>query len=170
MIKPLPHQLLQDIECYTRMFRQYKWELAITTRIPPDVSADDAHEFFIAQILAPLSGHLSQKLAALSVVVPPTRTAEGKQSAFIHIHTLALSFEGNLADSNTEIQGFILDNQGACALLRNPDACIVKAITDRTYWLNATAYAAKNFASVPGATLNPYKKRLLAIGKVNYEN
>lgn len=155
MTKPVPHQLLQDIDCYTRMFRQYPWELTITSRIPAHISTEEAHELFINQILAPLSATLKQKISSLSIVVPKTKSAPA------HIHALVLTFEGNLPRRDHEIQAFILDNIGSCSMLPDTDACIIKPITTLDYFKNATAYAAKNFASVTGATLNPYKKRLL---------
>lgn len=168
MSKPVSHQQLQDIECYKRMFIQFHWELTLTTRIPTDIHIDDAHELLVAQILAPLASALNRKLSALSVVVPATVTAEGPKPA--HIHSLVLSYEGGLAARDTEIQAFILDNQSPDSLLQNADSCVVKPITDATYYRNATTYAAKNFASVAGATLNPYKKRLLAKRMRKYDD
>lgn len=164
MSKPLPHQLLQDIEGYSRMFRQYQWELAITTRIPVDVDIDNASEQLVSQILAPLAAHLKQKIATMSVVVPATSDSPA------HIHTLALSFDGTLPGRNERIQEFVLNNIGTCPMLPDTAACIVNPINDKTYWNNITRYAAVNFASVAGASLNCYKKRLLAKRRVTSEN
>lgn len=134
-------------EIYTNWFKEYPWQVHITTRIPPTIPQDEAHALLIRDVLRPLTRHLHTRIAAISVVKPKTKTEQA------HIHTLAFGEKVNLFANLIEIDDYLAKNKSE--LNSHKDAIMVKCyVTDLQ-----SRYLAKNYNDT--ADLFFYDRKLL---------
>ena len=141
-------------EIYTNWFREYPWQVHITTGIPPTIQQNEAHEALIRDVLRPLTRHLHTRIASISVVKTRTKTEQA------HIHTLAFGDKVNLFAYLLEIDDYLAKNK--TELNSHKDAIMVKCyVTDLQ-----SRYLAKNYTDT--ADLFFYDRKLLEKTRCDY--
>ena len=136
---------------YGDWFAESPFEAHFTLRIPTGIPIDMAHEIYAREVLLPLSDHISDKIGAITVIVPRT---SGKQA---HMHSLVISTTKNIINGQLDaIQSFVSNLKGT-KLIDCKKACVITGSQDMVTKCHYVA----NHLSQDNAVLKMYRERLI---------
>lgn len=138
-------------ENYANWFKEFPWQVHITTRIPPPIPQHEAHAALIRDVLRPLAKHLRTQIASISIITPGTATEKK------HIHTLALANNIDLSIYLPEIDDYLQNNRSAINTHKN--SIVVTRYTPVAH----PGYVAGHYTDT--ADIIAYNKKLLERNK-----
>lgn len=141
------------------LFSQYRWELFITSRPPPNMPVAKIHDYIIKNVFRPIAKITKETLGCITIILPATK------SKHLHCHSAVLSKNHSLMGSAFALEQLKFDLHTDESLTMRPYVAVDiipfrhpdPTTTDKDH----PSYLAENIAENENYLIHTYGTKLL---------